>query len=87
MSSEPGDDIMLASPSAAALSKRSSRHDSTTGIGGATVRASDAALRLPPIYRRAGSGRAMTASAPAASLCLWHVRDSGAVLAHDRIVG
>ena len=43
---------MLASPSAAALSKRSSRHDSTTGIGGATVRASDAALLLPPTSSR-----------------------------------
>jgi hypothetical protein len=34
--------------SAAPLSKRSSRHDSTTGLGGAAVSPSDAALLLPP---------------------------------------
>jgi len=43
----------LLSLSAAALSKRSSRHDSTTGLGGATVSARDAALLLPPRGRSA----------------------------------
>jgi hypothetical protein len=37
----------LLSLSATALSKRSSRHDSKTELGGATVSASDAAV-LPP---------------------------------------
>ena len=38
--------------SAAALSKRSSQHDSTTGLGGATFSASDTALLLPPRSER-----------------------------------
>jgi hypothetical protein len=49
----------LLSLSAAALSKRSSRHDSTTGLGGAAVSASDAALLLPP---KRGSDRCSAGS-------------------------
>ena len=48
-SSERRGDLALAQAQrAAALSKPSSGHDSTTGLGGAAVTASDAALLLPP---------------------------------------
>jgi hypothetical protein len=49
--------------SAAPLSKRSSRHGSTTGLGGAAISPSDAALLLPPMSgHRSASTRTIACS-------------------------
>ena len=57
----------LLSLSAAALSKPSARHDSTTGLGGTAVSASDAALLLPPT--RGGGAIGSEARSRAIAFC------------------